>query len=63
MRLGKEQAIGVIEETTGTDCLPVDQLHEGDAGDARQIDGVEGVVRDSRPLTGVPEQGALIRSR
>jgi hypothetical protein len=65
MRLGKEQAIGVIEATTDadTDCLPVDQVHEGDAGEARLVEGVEGVVRDSRPLIEVPEQSALIRSR
>jgi hypothetical protein len=65
MRLGKEQAIGVIEETTDTDTdgLPVDQVHEGDAGEARLVDGVEAVVRESRPLAEVPEQSALIRSR
>ena len=65
MRLGKEQAIGVIEETTDTDTdgPPVDQRHEGDAGDARLVEGVEGVVRDSAPLAEVPEQSALIRSR
>jgi hypothetical protein len=51
MRLGKEQAVGVVEEPAAAHSMPV--VDEPGAGDADQERLVEEVV----------EQGALIRTR
>jgi hypothetical protein len=53
MRLGKEQATGVIEEPADVSGTPLDELRPGDAVEPRSFEErVEGTGRD-----------ALIRSR
>ncbi len=57
MRLGKEQAVGVVEVPEGADSVIHDQPV---AGEADQERSVEEVVEATSPVS---EQGALIRSR
>ena len=59
MRLGKEQAIGVIEEPAGAAGVPDDALTESDPGERRSV--VERAGGTSQ-LSGLSEQGALIRA-
>ena len=60
MRLGKEQAIGVVETPAGADSKVRD---EPGADDADQREFAEEVVSDTSPVSGLSEQAALIRSR
>jgi hypothetical protein len=60
MRLGKEQAVGVVEESAGADSVTLD---EPGAGDADQEQLVEAVAGDTATVSELSEQGALIRSR
>jgi hypothetical protein len=60
MRLGKEQAVGVVETPARADSILRD---ETSAGDAEQAQFAEEVVGDASPVSGLSEQGALIRSR
>jgi hypothetical protein len=60
MRLGKEQAVGVIEESAGAACVPLDQPSESDADERRSVEERTG---GTWRLSEVSEQGTLIRSR
>jgi hypothetical protein len=59
VRLGKEQAIGVIEEPAEVGGVLEDRLTESDAGDQRRL--VER-VGDISPRSSLSEQGALIQA-
>jgi hypothetical protein len=52
MRLGKEQAVGVVEVPADADAIPVDEPQP-----------VEKVVAETSPVSVLSEQGALVRSR
>jgi hypothetical protein len=60
MRLGKEQAIGVVEVPAGADSVVRDGPGAADADQQRLA---EEVVAEASPVSGRSEQGALIRSR
>jgi hypothetical protein len=59
VRLGKELAIGVIEEPAGAAGVPDDTLSESDPGEERSVVEPAG---DTSPVSGLSEQGALIRA-
>jgi hypothetical protein len=59
VRLGKEQAIGVIEEPAEVGGVLEDQLTESDAGEQRCLAEPAG---DISPLSSLSEQGALIQA-
>jgi hypothetical protein len=54
VRLGKEQAIGVIEEPAEVGGVPDDQLTESDAGEPRRL------VERAEAASQLSQQGALI---
>lgn len=62
MRLGKEQAVGVVEVPAGADSIEVDEPGPADADPGRER-LAEQVAGATSPVAGLSEQGALIRSR
>lgn len=47
MRLGKEQATGVIEESAGVGCVPVDEPGEREADEERSFAAGAGAAKVS----------------
>jgi hypothetical protein len=58
MRLGKEQAVGVVEEPAGADSAPLEEPRGGDADQLRLVEAVPGDTSSGRP-----GQAPLIPSR